>query len=124
MNQSISEELMEELAAIEHTRWANWQKWCHQVFKDGKFEEFMPRWERQIATPYSELSEEEKESDRREVRSYLPLLESKISKALTAEKKELREKVEGMKTYTGGSSVNEKDKRVNKQEVLSLLEEK
>lgn len=124
MNQSISEELMEELAAIEHTRLANWQKWCHQVFKDGKFEEFMPRWERQIATPYSELSEEEKESDRREVRSYLPLLESKISKALTAERKELREKVEGMKTYTGGSSVNEKDKRVNKQEVLSFLEEK
>lgn len=49
---------------------------------------------------------------------------SEKKKALTADRKELREKVEGMKTYTGGSSVNEKDKRVNKQEVLSLLEEK
>ncbi len=59
-----------------------------------------------------------------EIEKIKAFIQSKISEAIAAERKELREKVEGMKTYTGGSSVNEKDKRVNKQEVLSLLEEK
>lgn len=95
MNQSISEELMEELAAIEHDRWSKWQKYLHSKcveHENGKGEfvcfpsESFLHWERQIATPYSELSEKEKESDREQVRSYLPLL-----------RKELREKVEEMK---------------------------
>jgi len=30
--------------------------------------------------------------------------------------------VEGMRTFTGGSSVNEKDKRVNKAQVLEILD--
>lgn len=36
----------------------------------------MLRWERQIATSYAELSEEEKEKDREQVRPYLPLIQS------------------------------------------------
>lgn len=40
---------------------------------------------------------------------------------ISAREKELVEEVEKMKTYTGGSSVNEKDRRVNKQEVLSII---
>ena len=74
----LLESLVEQLADIEHQRWSDWQKYCHKVYKDGKFEEFMPRWERQIKTPYSELSETEKQSDRDQVERYLPLL----SKAL------------------------------------------
>lgn len=34
------------------------------------------RWERQIDTPYSELSEAEKESDRKESRNYLPIIDN------------------------------------------------
>lgn len=40
------------------------------------------------------------------------------------ERKRIEEAVKKMKTYTGGSSVNEKDKRVNKQEVLSIINQK
>lgn len=32
------------------------------------------RWESQMNTPYSALSEEEKESDREQVRRYLPII--------------------------------------------------
>ena len=38
--------------------------------------EYADRWFRQINTPYAELSEEEKESDRKETRNYLPLIET------------------------------------------------
>jgi len=82
--ESISEELMEELAAIEHERWSKWHKWVRANWTG----ENIARWDRQSETPYSALSESEKESDRREVRSYLPLLESKISQAITADRKE------------------------------------
>jgi hypothetical protein len=39
------------------------------------------KWEKQIATSYVDLSESEKESDREQVRKYLPL----ITKALGIE---------------------------------------
>jgi hypothetical protein len=36
--------------------------------------DLVARWERQIATRYDELSEEEKQSDREQVMKYLPLI--------------------------------------------------
>ena len=52
-------------------------------------------------------------------------LREKVSQAITTavakRELEIAEEVEKIKTYTGGSSVNEKDKRVNKAEVLSIL---
>jgi hypothetical protein len=73
-------ELIEKLAAIEHQRWADWQKYCHSKMTDMGNGLFLPRsvqegWERQIATPYSKLSEQEKESDREQVRRYFPMVE-------------------------------------------------
>ena len=76
----IEKEFVEKGADLEHDRWARWQNYMFskgQVGQDGVFhlpKEFVDRWFRQIATPYSKLSEEEKESDRRETRNYLPLL--------------------------------------------------
>jgi len=72
------EERVEEFASLEHNRWARWQKWCHQVYKNGNFQDSMPRWERQINTKYADLSEEEKQSDRVQVYPYI--------KALTADR--------------------------------------
>ncbi|MEE9611966.1 MAG: hypothetical protein V3W19_11975 [Desulfatiglandales bacterium] len=73
-------ELFEKLAAIEHERWSDWQKWvhnrCHEV-SDGSLiipGPYVKQWKRQIATPYAELSEEEKESDRDQVRRYWHLI--------------------------------------------------
>jgi Tol biopolymer transport system component len=73
-------ELMEHLAAIEHERWADWQRWVHEAGTrnpDGSVTisaANVARWERQIATPYADLSEPEKEADRREVRRYWDLI--------------------------------------------------
>jgi hypothetical protein len=72
--------VMEDLAAIEHQRWATWQRYVHehgvrQV--DGSLVlsvDLVARWERQIATPYQSLTEEEKESDRDQVRKYFPIV--------------------------------------------------
>lgn len=82
---------IEELANIEHKRWAGWQDYffsrCHiknDIGYDDRYVYFaLPRdlhdrWIRQIKTSYWDLSEEEKESDRKEVMKYLPLLEEKL----------------------------------------------
>jgi hypothetical protein len=82
-------ELIEELAAIEHERWSDWQEYLHSRLKRaGDVDDYLTidadtrlmlasdfeRWERQIATPYAELSEEEKQSDRDQVMRYWPLI--------------------------------------------------
>jgi hypothetical protein len=41
--------------------------------------DLVARWEKQIGTPYSELSDKEKESDREQVRKYLPLIIAAIA---------------------------------------------
>jgi hypothetical protein len=76
------EGLIEQLAAIEHERWADWQKWCHKVLREqlnpnsahNDLEDVLVRWDKQIAKSYAELSEAEKQSDRDQVMRYLPLL--------------------------------------------------
>jgi hypothetical protein len=75
-----SAQLIERLAAVEHERWAHWQQYVHDQSmraQDGSLvisPELVQRWDDQIATPYSELSETEKESDREQVRRYLPIV--------------------------------------------------
>lgn len=95
-------EFIEKGAAIEHSRWARWQAYMHSKFvehSDGKGEfvclpvELYRRWERQISTPYSELSEQEKESDREQVRPYIPLVREAISEAVEEERRYISSKV-------------------------------
>lgn len=83
-------ELREQLAAIEHERWADWQKYMHSVGEvhiiDGKAflcftQERINAWNKQIETPYSELSEKEKDSDREQVDRYWPLIQEETRKA-------------------------------------------
>lgn len=74
--------ILEELAAIEHERWSNWQRYLHAQgarAPDGSLTlpaALVARWERQLQTPYEHLSETEKQSDRDQVRMYLPTIES------------------------------------------------
>jgi len=86
INNKWEEDFVEKGADIEHTRWAKWQEYFFNKCEietleyDGKKLLFLPeelynRWLKQIKTPYSELSEQEKESDRKEVRTYLPLIQ-------------------------------------------------
>lgn len=76
--------LREKLAAIEHQRWADWQKWCHDILrkelnignnKNLQLEKVLERWDRQINTPYEKLSDAEKASDMEQVDRYWPLIE-------------------------------------------------
>jgi hypothetical protein len=77
--------LMERLAAIEHERWSHWQRYMHSKCTrqpDGSLlvpASLVARWEKQLATKYAELDDGEKESDREQVRKYLPLIASALA---------------------------------------------
>lgn len=64
-------DLREQLAALEHEQWAHWTRYM----LDNLTPENMARWRQQVETPYGELSEAEKESDRRWADKVLGLLE-------------------------------------------------
>ena len=79
------EEFVEKGANLEHDRWARWQKymfskciekqeyWMKTILLTLPIELYK-RWDRQIDTKYADLSEEEKESDRKEADRYLAIL--------------------------------------------------
>jgi len=63
----------EELAALAHHQWSGWMEYLFSVCERNPYngEYVIPkrpaaRWQRQMKTPYSELSEAEKDSDRKE----------------------------------------------------------
>jgi hypothetical protein len=86
ITESLLAALTEQLAAIEHERWSRWQRYVHEKSvrqPDGSMllpANLVERWEKQIATRYEELSDEEKESDREQVRGYLPLIVSEFGR--------------------------------------------
>lgn len=51
---------IEVLASLEHEQWAHWTKYM----LDNLTDENISRWRLQIKTPYEQLTENEKESDR------------------------------------------------------------
>jgi uncharacterized Zn finger protein (UPF0148 family) len=57
---STKEEIIEELAELEHNQWAHWTKYMlNRITEDN-----IVKWGKQIQTKYGLLSEQEKESDR------------------------------------------------------------
>jgi hypothetical protein len=83
--QRVLDGILEELAAIEHQRWCHWQRYVHdrgQRLPDGSLvlsRELVQRWDIQISKAYADLDESEKESDREQVRKYLPVIASALS---------------------------------------------
>lgn len=67
-----NKELLEKLADLEHQQWAHWT----QYMLNNLTEENIARWRRQIETPYNNLSEKEKESDRKWAKKVLSLIEN------------------------------------------------
>lgn len=53
-------DLRETLADLEHQQWAHWTSYMLNNLTPENIE----RWRRQVETPYTQLSEKEKESDR------------------------------------------------------------
>ncbi len=71
--------------------------------------------DRELGNPYNSVSTWKEIGKNR---GYWDFFKDQV---ISAREKEIADEVEKIKTYTGGSSVNEKDKRVNKAEVLSIL---
>lgn len=71
-----SRELMEKLADIEHERWSGWMRY---MFANRSPDNII-RWMGQMNTPYSELPEYTKESDRVEVRKTLEAIRENMRK--------------------------------------------
>ena len=75
--------MREKLAELAHNQWSGWMEY---LFSKGKFnadgtwtmpEWAVTRWYIQKGTPYSRLSEKEKESDREEADKFLAVLKEK-----------------------------------------------
>lgn len=82
-------DLVEQLAALEHERWAHWQRYVHDQCHrgaDGSLAipaHLVERWTTQIVTPYERLSEREKDSDREQVHRYLPVIAAALRERST-----------------------------------------
>jgi len=126
----MTKEIIEKLAEIEHTRWADWQKYMmlscfkERGLRDKNMVLEIPKsqwdnWHRQIMTPYKDLTEKEKDSDREQVDRYLPFIQNLLDK----QKEEIREKIKnagmgywGTKAYNEGYAQAQADilKNLNK----------
>jgi hypothetical protein len=83
-------ELRQQLAAIEHERWADWQRYCHSKLTEtlnGMMMEWpdYKHWERQIDTTYADLTPEEQASDMEQVERYWPLINAYIARRVLEE---------------------------------------
>jgi L-rhamnose mutarotase len=80
--------LRERLAGLEHEQWAHWTRYSQVKLKEIieyeagpaawnriEADPVMQRWIRQMETPYAELTEKEKDSDREWAQKVLDLLE-------------------------------------------------
>lgn len=85
MTNQIPSDLLEQLAAIEHERWSHWQRYMHEKAHrnaDGSLTipaTLVDRWERLMHTPYSNLTDEERESDREQVQRYITILQLRLA---------------------------------------------
>jgi hypothetical protein len=77
---SALNDLLEDLSEMEHQRWSHWQRYLHDqcdTLPDGSLvipAYLAERWQSQMTTPYFELTDREKESDREQVRKYLEVI--------------------------------------------------
>ena len=94
-------EFVEKGADLEHKKWVGWQSYLSKSewTKNGYLipKELCIRWQRQIDTPYSKLSEEEKESDRIEVRKYIPLIRQLLIQEKAKDRQKFIEILEKLK---------------------------
>jgi hypothetical protein len=79
-------DLREKIASIQHEIWSHWMHYLFSVsIEDDNGHFFIQpyhadRWHRQMNTPYDDLSEDEKESDRHQADKLKPMLIAHIRK--------------------------------------------
>ena len=80
----MEKDVIERLASYEHDRWSRWQKhvFNKSIFnKDGSYtipKEYVDKWTRQINTNYIDMSEQEKDSDRKEATRIIECIKDKV----------------------------------------------
>jgi hypothetical protein len=80
-------DLIERLADAEHASWARWMEYLFSTCIPGPYgtlilqPENIEHWRRQIETPYADLSEREKQSDRDEVAHIMPFIEAALAES-------------------------------------------
>lgn len=76
--------MLDTLSSIEHERWSHWQRYMHSkcvVQPDGSLiipSDLVEQWNEQMNKDFADLSEKEKDSDREQVKRYLPLIASTL----------------------------------------------
>jgi hypothetical protein len=77
---TMNDDIREQLAALAHAQWSSWMVYLFNLSHsngDGTITipaTLVARWQGQIATPYQELTEREKNSDREEADKVLTLI--------------------------------------------------
>jgi hypothetical protein len=77
---------LEALASVEHERWSHWQRYLHSrciTNDDGSLTipaNLVARWTRQAMTDFTDLDEDEKESDREQAREYISALQQLLAR--------------------------------------------
>jgi len=79
----MSDNIREQLADYAHDAWSGWMRYLFDNWNQTNID----RWRRQMTTPYAELSEKEKESDRKEADRIMEI----VNKELKLEQEELDE---------------------------------
>lgn len=73
----------ERISDVQHDIWAHWMRWVFHICptnEDGSVtipQHLVERWQRQINTPYADLTEREKDSDREQADKVLNVLKPK-----------------------------------------------
>jgi len=70
-------DVREELAKYAHEVWSGWMKHMIPKIEQEDNQDWLDRWTRQMETSYDDLSEEEKESDRKEADKILAIVDVK-----------------------------------------------
>lgn len=76
----VIDEVREALAALAHEQWSAWMRYQfrRQLVGGVMTRDDSTRWRRQMTTPYAELPESEKESDRKEADRVLALVVARL----------------------------------------------
>ena len=75
-SQEVIREFEEKGANLEHDRWARWHRYSRLIATPQNIE----MWDRKAEMPFIALTEKEQESDRKETRNYIPLLNEALFK--------------------------------------------
>ena len=95
-----ADEAREKLAEYAHIAWSGWMKYLFSKCEyDNRRQLVIPdwaidRWKRQAATSYSDMPENEKESDREEADKTLEIIQPLVTAAVAEAENRIAKKIE------------------------------